>query len=253
MTAEDLQYPPVKRVELSADRGRDRVVHARTLCTVISRCQASITHPFHHRPATAPVRRLRRSDSTRLGSGNSRPSCAMTLAVAWLARRLVRCRSTTYDLPFGLEYRTTISRNRAHARLLDQLYLEPVQLRRTRGDPFLYLGVHHAPERTSGADPDGREPACDGCSSTNFRHTQRGSTLSRRVVAPAEVRGQPHQTQPRPAHRAGEDAAETDAVPTSPHRRAHRQDPKSRSESILGPPAPSLRLCLLSFTPPSGT
>ncbi|MGW0185787.1 hypothetical protein ACWDV7_08560 [Streptomyces sp. NPDC003362] len=43
--------------------------------------------------------------------------------------------------------------------LLDQLLFESVQLRTTRGDPFLYLGVHHAPERTSGADPDGRGPA----------------------------------------------------------------------------------------------
>nr|WP_315903735.1 transposase [Streptomyces rhizosphaerihabitans] len=32
------------------------------------------------------------------------------------------------------------------------------------------------------------------------------------------------QTQPRPAHRAGEDPAQTDAVPTRTHRRPHRQD-----------------------------
>ncbi|MFE6625526.1 transposase [Streptomyces sp. NPDC057740] len=35
--------------------------------------------------------------------------------------------------------------------------------------------------------------------------------------------GQPHQTQPRPAHRAGEDPAQTDAVPARPHRGTHRQ------------------------------
>ncbi len=46
----------------------------------------------------------------------------------------------------------------------------------------------------------------------------------RRVVAPEEIAGQPHQTQPRPAHRAGQDPAETDAVPAPPHRVAYRQD-----------------------------
>jgi hypothetical protein len=45
-----------------------------------------------------------------------------------------------------------------------------------------------------------------------------------RVIASEEVAGQPHQTPSRPAHRAGEDAAETEAVPSSPHRRPHRQD-----------------------------
>jgi transposase len=52
------------------------------------------------------------------------------------------------------------------------------------------------------------------------------------LVQPEEVPGQPHQAGHRPADRAGEDPAETDAVPARPHRRLPRQD-RARPHTLV--------------------
>ena len=52
------------------------------------------------------------------------------------------------------------------------------------------------------------------------------------LVAPEKITGQPRQAQPRPADRAGQDPAETDAVPARAPRRVPRQH-QARPHTLL--------------------